>query len=129
MNNSEKILISIGIPVFNGSKTLTKTLESIKKQTFKKYEVLISDNHSSDDTGKIAQEFCRKDKRFKYIRQRKNIGPIENFLFLVKNTSGEYFTWLSDDDYYENDNLLEELFRPNCKGIRLCFSECKKNYA
>lgn len=90
--------ISIGVPVYNGERYLAEALASIAAQEFDDFEVLVSDNASTDGTAGIAQEFCRRDRRFRYHRQDRNIGAAGNFNFTFHHTTGRYFRWAAHDD-------------------------------
>ena len=83
--------ISIGMPVYNGAKTIEKTINSLLAQTFKDFELIISDNASDDETENICQKFAGKDSRIRYIRQDKNIGLYQNENFLLSKATGKYF--------------------------------------
>ena len=91
--------VSIGMPVRNGAKTIEKAINSILAQTFKDFELIISDNASDDETANICQRFANKDARIYYIRQIKNIGLYGNFNFLLSNAKGKYFMWAAHDDW------------------------------
>jgi len=90
--------ISIGMPVYNGGQFIRKRLESLLSQTFTDFELIISDNASTDDTQKICEEFVEKDQRIKYFRQEKNFGVSWNCNFVLEKASGEYFFWAAADD-------------------------------
>ena len=90
--------ISIGMPIYNGEQFLHQRLESILSQTFTDFELIISDNASTDSTGKICEEYARKDHRIRYIRQEKNIGALLNFNFVLKEAKFNYFVWMASDD-------------------------------
>src|SRR3989344_6660086 len=91
-------LISIGLPVFNGEKFIEQSLKSLIAQTYINFEIIISDNNSSDNTFKICEKYAKKDNRIKLIRQSKNIGGIQNFNFVLRFSKGKYFTWQGGDD-------------------------------
>ncbi len=91
-------LVSIGLPVYNGGETLRIAIDSILKQDYDNFEVIISDNCSTDNTEEIAQAFCKEDSRFRYIKQHYNKGLIQNFNEVFFASSGEYFFWASHDD-------------------------------
>jgi len=93
--------ICIGLAVYNGEKTIKKTLNSILEQTFTDFEVIISDNNSSDKTQKICQEHSNKYFNIKYFKQEKNIGGFNNFKFVLNSANSEYFVWLAADDWWE----------------------------
>ncbi len=100
--------ISIGIPVYNGEKFIRKCIESILQQTNRNFELIISDNASTDSSPEICKEFLNKDNRITFVRQNKNMGPLWNFHFLVKKAVGEYFVWVPVDTF-----LLPEFLERN----------------
>lgn len=100
-------LVSIGLPVYNGSKQIKNAIISLTSQSYKNFELIISDNNSTDDTEKICQEFVRIDSRVKYFRQVTNIGMLQNFNYLKKNAAGKYFMWAASDDKWHQNYLAE----------------------
>lgn len=101
--------ISIGMPVYNGSIYIEEAINSVLNQTFKDFELIISDNASIDDTENICNKYLALDSRIHYIRQDKNIGGINNFKFVLDNSSGKYFMWLAADDALGNIDFLKSL--------------------
>ena len=95
--NASNPKISIGIPVYNGEKFIRKCIESVLQQTYKNFELIISDNASTDSTSKICEEFLRKDNRITFVRQNKNMGQNWNFNFLLEKANEEYFVWVAAD--------------------------------
>ena len=75
--------LSIGLPVYNGEKFLQNRLDGILSQTFSDFELIISDNASTDSTADICKEYALKDNRILYIRQENNIGPFNNGKFVL----------------------------------------------
>jgi len=102
--------ISIGLPVYNGSKFLTKRLDNILSQTFQDFELIISDNASTDSTSEICKKSADKENRIRYIRQSKNMGPTWNFNFVLKEAKYDYFVWAAADDRWSS-NFLESNVR------------------
>jgi|TARA_B100001750_G_scaffold129453_1_gene102916 glycosyltransferase involved in cell wall biosynthesis len=100
--------ISIGIPVYNGEKFIRKCIESVLQQTNRNFELIISDNASTDSSPEICKEFLNKDNRITFVRQNKNMGRLWNFHFLVKKAVGEYFVWVPVDTF-----LLPEFLERN----------------
>ena len=101
------LLISVLMPVYNAAPFLAEAVESILNQTFTDFELIISDNASSDRTQLICSEYISKDKRVRYIRQDENIGIYANFQFVLDEALGEYFMWIADDDKRSSDFLEE----------------------
>ncbi len=98
MNTLKHPIVSIGLPVYNGEDFLKYALDSLLSQTFRDFELIISDNASTDNTPKICQEYVLRDKRIRYIRQNNNMGALWNFNFVLKQSNKEYFIWVSSDD-------------------------------
>jgi glycosyltransferase involved in cell wall biosynthesis len=98
MENDNKPRVSLGMPVFNGEKYLALTLDAILAQTYTDFEVVISDNGSTDSTQQICESYAAKDQRIKYRRNPKNIGIAPNFNRVFELSSGEYFKWTDYDD-------------------------------
>ena len=71
--------VSIGLPVYNGEVQVTRALESLLAQTFEDFEIVISDNHSTDATESICRDFAARDSRVRYHRSDKNRGVAWNF--------------------------------------------------
>jgi glycosyltransferase involved in cell wall biosynthesis len=86
------------MPVFNGEKYLREALDSIQAQTYRDFELIISDNASTDRTQQICLEYVTKDRRIRYYRNKKNLGAPKNFNRVFELSSGEYFKWAAYDD-------------------------------
>ncbi|CAC5344271.1 MULTISPECIES: glycosyltransferase [Planktothrix] len=93
-------LISIGLPIYNEETYLQKTLESILGQDYQNFELIISDNASSDNTPEICQEYTHKDDRIRYCPNPTNIGASGNFKKVVELAQGDYFVWVSGHDLW-----------------------------
>ncbi len=94
------------MPVYNGERFISKALDSLRKQTFPNWSLLISDNASEDNTAEICKKYCEIDNRIKYKRQNKNIGAPANFKYLLNKAESEYFMWAAADDIWYPDFLL-----------------------
>lgn len=91
-------MVSIGVPVYNGAAFLEETLDSLLAQTFEDFELIISDNASTDRTSEIARRFAARDGRVRYHRHPENLGLAANYNGLVRMASGELFKWATADD-------------------------------
>lgn len=92
--------LSIGLPVFNGADYLEDALQSILAQTYSDFELIISDNASSDGTEDLCQSYAAQDRRIRYYRNPKNIGATQNWYRVLDLASGEYFASAAHDDLY-----------------------------
>jgi glycosyltransferase involved in cell wall biosynthesis len=98
--------LTIGLPVYNGEKYLAESIEALLGQSFTDFELIISDNASTDSTGDISRHYEKRDSRIRYFRQPQNIGLAPNHNFVAEQARGELFKWASNDDLYAYD-LLE----------------------
>jgi glycosyltransferase involved in cell wall biosynthesis len=96
--NGRKPRVSIGLPVHNGERFLEETLRSLLAQTYADFELIISDNASTDETQDICRAYAAKDHRVRYYRNKKNIGVGRNFSRAFELSTGDYFKWASADD-------------------------------
>lgn len=114
-------LVAIGLIVYNGENYISTAIDSLLSQTFKEFDLIISDNASTDATEKICRQYAAKDKRIKYIRQDENIGAYNNFRFVrEKGANSKYFMWAAHDDFWA-ENWLEVLideFKPTDLAVR-----------
>ena len=106
---AEHPLLVIGVPCYNEAAYLERTLASIGRQTWRDFEVLISDNASTDATETIARAFCAGDERFRYYRQPANIGSCGNFNFIVDHSASRYILWIGAHDLIEADMVERHL--------------------
>lgn len=104
-----EVILSIGLPVFNGEQFLHNRINSILSQTFTNFELIISDNASDDRTNEICLDYVNKDNRLRYYRQEKNIGPEKNFWFVLDHAKYDFFVWVGVDDIWENTFLEKNM--------------------
>jgi len=81
--------VSIGLPVYNRERFLRETLESLLAQTFEDFELIISDNASTDGTQAICREYTSKDPRIRYYRNDQNRGASWNYNHVFELSVGE----------------------------------------
>ena len=95
--------LSIGLPVYNGEKYVAESIEALLGQAYEDFELIISDNASTDATAEICQGYRKLDSRVRYLRQERNIGAAPNQGFLFTQARGELFKWAAADDLYSRD--------------------------
>jgi glycosyltransferase involved in cell wall biosynthesis len=92
--------ISMGVPVYNGAAHLRSALDALLAQTFQDFEIVISDNHSTDGTEAICREYASRDPRIRFTRAERNHGASWNFNRVVELSRGHYFKWASSNDLH-----------------------------
>jgi len=118
--------VSIGVPVYNGERFLEETLESLLGQTYTDFEVLISDNASTDSTPAICERYAATDSRVRYSRSETNLGADGNFRRVVGLAEAPYFKLANADDLCSSELLqscVDVLDRD--LGVVLCFGRTK----
>lgn len=90
--------VSLGLPVYNGADFVAEALDSLLAQTFRDFEIVISDNASEDETASICREFEKRDARVRYHCNERNMGVAHNFRRVFDLSRGEYFKWVVHDD-------------------------------
>jgi glycosyltransferase involved in cell wall biosynthesis len=120
MNNP---VVSIGLPVYNGGKYIKEAIDSILAQSFHDFELIISDNASTDATTEICGSFANADHRIRYCRNEKNMGGAWNFNRVFQLAKGRYFQWACHDDVW-TPTLLERCVEvlDRMPDVALCYS-------
>ena len=95
--------VSIGLPVFNGAHSLRSALDSLLAQTVGDFELIISDNASTDQTESLCRAYAERDGRIRYFRQDVNLGAEANFLYVLERAVSKYFMWAAADDIRSSD--------------------------
>jgi glycosyltransferase involved in cell wall biosynthesis len=95
--------VTVGMPVHNGGSTLARALASVRRQTYKNLEIVVSDNASTDETPAIGRRAAAEDARVRYFRQERPLPAWENFRFVLDQATGDYFFWAADDDLHSPD--------------------------
>ena len=108
-NSNHKSKVSIGLPVYNAEKFIRNRLDSILSQTYINFELIISDNASTDSTSTICEEYVLRDKRISFIQQKNNMGVVWNFNFVLNQSNGKYFVWASSDDLWHKEFLQKNV--------------------
>ncbi len=110
--------VTIGLPVFNEEARISRCMDALLCQTYKNFRLIISDNGSTDTTRIACQQYLDKDSRIQLIRQDKNMGAFNNFIYVLSQAKTPYFMWAAADDMW-SANFLEELVadlerKPDC---------------
>lgn len=101
--------ISIGLPVHNGANSLEQAIQSLLGQSFENFELIISDNASTDDTETLCRKFAATDTRIRYIRQTFNIGATKNFKYVLEQSKNNFFMWAAHDDLWDIEFIEKNL--------------------
>lgn len=95
------------MPVYNCERYVAQSVESLLAQTFGDFELVISDNASTDGTEDVCRRFEALDRRVRYVRRAENIGGPGNFRHVFSLCSGAYHKWSTADDYWHPEFLRE----------------------
>jgi glycosyltransferase involved in cell wall biosynthesis len=101
--------VTIGLPVYNGERHLEEALSAILAQDMPEFDVVVSDNASTDATPEILAAFSARDPRMRVIRQAQNIGASRNFTVVLDEARAPYFLWAAHDDIFAPSYLRKML--------------------
>ena len=112
---------SIGVTTYDRVELLRETLDSIRNQSFRDFEVIVSNDNPKREIA--ADSLLCNDARFRFVNQEANLGEFGNMNYLLNAARGEYFSWIADDDLYA-PNFLEEAYRNIRRhpGVRCVFT-------
>ena len=105
MINKKPSLISIALCTYNGEKYIKQQLESLISQSYKPFEIIITDDLSTDNTLKILEEYAAKYPFIKIYKNEKNLGFVKNFEKAIKLCDGEYIALSDQDDIWMPEKL------------------------
>src|SRR5262249_55497527 len=117
-------LVTVGLPVYNSECYLEHSLKSLLAQTYYDFELIISDNASTDGTADICKRYAKHDSRIRYYRNETNIGLPSNFNRVFELTTTPYLKWSTADDYWAPtflERALEIMERD--PSIALCYPQ------
>jgi teichuronic acid biosynthesis glycosyltransferase TuaG len=118
----EKELVSIITPCFNSSEYIIAAIDSVRQQTYQKWEMIITDDYSSDNTCEIIETYIEKDVRIKLYRSDKNRGAAAARNNSLKHTNGQYVAFLDSDDVWVDDKLAKQLAFIRGTGAAISFT-------
>ncbi len=105
--NTTEIKLSILIPTYNREKFIIEAIDSVLNQDFQDFEIICSDNASTDNTYKILLDYAKKDNRIKVFQSVENLGPIPNWEICLSHANGEFIHWLWSDDWIETNFYID----------------------
>jgi glycosyltransferase involved in cell wall biosynthesis len=119
--------ISIGLPVYNGQVYLGGAIQSILEQSYRDFELIISDNASTDGSEEICRKYAAQDPRIRYFRNEKNIGAAPNHNRVFELSTGEFFKWAAHDDLYPKQMLERciEVLEKAPESVSLVYSQAE----
>lgn len=115
-------LISIVVPVYQAERFIAETIESVQKQDYKNWELLLVDDCSTDKSCAIIEKMAADDSRIRLIHQQTNQGAAKARNCGVRNAAGRYLCFLDSDDLWESDKLSGELAFLKEKGAGFVFT-------
>ena len=120
----KKTKVSIGLPVYNGDNYLAEAIESVLAQTHENFELIISDNASTDGTEEICRAYAAQDGRITYLRNPENLGAAPNYNNTFHAANGRYFKWIAHDDRCAPEFLQRAVeILDNEPNVVVCYSQ------
>ena len=101
--------VTVFIPTYNYARYLTETIDSVLSQDFEDFELIISDDCSSDNTAEICLRYVEQDSRIRFIRQDKNLGMVENWNWCMEQAKGLFLKPMLADDKFNRPYALSRM--------------------
>lgn len=117
----EKPLISVIIPIYNCEKWINETIESVLKQTYKELEIIVINDCSTDNSGKIIEEYQKKDSRIKILQNPINKGVADTRNYGISQAKGEYIALLDGDDIWMEEKIEKQLYIAKKKNADIVY--------
>jgi glycosyltransferase involved in cell wall biosynthesis len=119
--------VSVGLPVFNGERYLPNALTRLLRQDFEDFELIVSDNASTDGTQDICRTFAEQDPRVRYYRNETNIGLAANHNRAFELSNGQFFKWAAHDDDFPQRMLSRfvNVFEGSSPCVSVVYSRCE----
>lgn len=115
--------VDILLATYNGEKYLKEQLDSILKQTYTNFNLIISDDCSTDGTIDILKEYEKQDERITVYLQEKNLGYVKNFEFLLERVQSSYYALSDQDDVWLPEKIEKSIAKLNEDKADLVFSD------
>lgn len=115
-------LVSVIMPAFNASKTISKSISSVLAQEYSNLELLVIDDGSSDETLTIVQSFCDLDMRIRLLKMEWNSGVAQARNRGIEQAAGRYIAFLDSDDWWEPNKLQEQISLLESSDAECCHS-------
>lgn len=116
--------VSIVLGTFNSEKFIGLQIQSILNQTFTDFELLISDDASSDTTPEILKKFARLDRRIRLTLRKRNVGMSENYTQMVERASGTFVAFSDHDDIWRPHKIEQQVhYLQSHPDVDLCYHD------
>lgn len=116
-------MISIIMPSYNSARWICETIESVQAQTCQEWELLITDDASTDDTVKIISAMQEEDKRIKLFVLEQNQGAARARNNSLEHANGQYIAYLDSDDLWQKDKLEKQLLYMQNHHFAMCYTD------
>lgn len=115
-------LVSIIIPVYNGEKTIQKTIQSVLSQSYSNIEIILVDDCSTDNTIKVITQLTQKDNRIHFFQNTQNRGVAHTRNFACSVATGDYLAFLDSDDLWHKEKLAKQLNYMQKTKADICYT-------
>lgn len=118
-------LVSIITPVYNGEAYVKETIESVLKQSYTQWEMILVDDCSTDCSEEIIRSMAESDARIRYYRNETNLGAADSRNRAIELAKGRYIAFLDSDDMWKEDKLKRQLRFMKERNVAFCYTACE----
>lgn len=115
-------LVSVVIPLYNAELYIERTLDSVLRQSYQNYEIIIVNDCSKDNSSKIVEQYCQNDERVKLFQQKTNQGAAAARNRALKEAKGRYIAFLDSDDVWDERKIEKQISFMNDSNISFAFT-------
>ena len=117
-------LITVVIPAYNRAKVIESAVDSVLKQSYQNFEIIIVNDGSSDNTGEVVAKLLKQEHRIQYREHPINLGAQAARNTGIRNAKGKWITFLDSDDYLQTDSLESRLHLALQNNLKVIHAEC-----
>lgn len=120
-----KPIVSVVVPVYNAEQFLSECIESVLRQSYRNIQLVLIDDSSTDDSGRICQQYTKQDNRIHYIRQGNNGGVCKARNTGINKANGKYICFMDADDFIEEDYIERYVSLMEQKQVPVIYGQLK----
>ena len=120
-----KPIVSVVVPVYNAEQFLSECIESVLRQSYRDIQLILIDDSSTDDSGRICQQYTKQDNRIHYIRQSNNGGVCKARNTGINKANGKYICFMDSDDFIEEDYIERYVSLMEQKQVPVIYGQLK----
>ena len=122
-SNTDDPLVSVVMPSHNNADTIKDTIESVINGTYSNYEIIVVDDHSTDETRSIVESISARNPKVKLLILKNGAGASSARNLAINQAKGDYIAFLDSDDLWKKNKLSKQIKFMQKEGVSFCYSD------